>query len=314
MQKGMSIIIPTLERQICLLDTVKDLLQQTFLVGEIIIVDQSKNRDDNLLALLEQQQLNGNISIHYYHVGFKGLPVARNFGALKSQHPIILYIDDDVKIPNNFLAEHSRAHEISEAAIVAGGIEEAYRKDNPMPTRPGYFNFWTATPIRDFNSKTDAWVASAPGGNFSIKRDVFRVIKGFDERLTLGAALYEETEFCLRASEAGFKVYFAPRARLTHLAHPTGGCRVDEVPDYTWALARNRMFLISRYLQWYHMPTAMLRLSMLVFSYFRTSWSLRVITRGLKGMVTGLSEAMQMPRVGNARDFSVKYERIFGSN
>ncbi len=312
MQEPLSIVIPTLERQKCLMDTVRDILAQTYLRGEVIIVDQSKSRDEALLDFLEKATLGDGLKIHYYHVNFKGLPVARNFGTLKSGFPVIVYIDDDVNIPVDFLTEHAKAQEASGAAIVAGGIEEKFRKDNPSPTRTGHFNFWTATPIRDFNAKSEQWVYTAPGGNFSVRREAFEKIGGFDERLTLGAALYEETEFCLRARKNGYKIFFAPKARLTHLAYPTGGCRVEEVPDYIWALARNRMFIIYRYLSWYHWPSAAARLSLLILSYFRVSWHPKVILRGLAGILTGLSEARLSPRIGKITDYQVIFEKHFG--
>lgn len=66
----------------------------------------------------------------------------------------------------------------------------------------------------------------APGGNSSVWRPILRDLDGIDEGLQVGAALYEETDFCLRVKRAGHRIYFNGRARVTHLAVATGECRV----------------------------------------------------------------------------------------
>ncbi len=305
---AISVVIPTLNRQDCIQNTVRDLLGQDFSNFEIVIVDQSPHQDTGLLSWLESR---GGGKVSYFHVDFRGLPLARNFGWQKCSHSIIVFVDDDVEIPKNFLTEFSKSFKEKDVGLVAGGIEEVHRRDNPNPTRTGHFNFWTATPFRDFNAGKEKFIFSAPGGNFAVKKEVFQKISGFDEALSAGAALYEESEFCLRALSRGFKIFFSPSARLRHLAHETGGCRVPEMPKYIWSLARNRMFLITRYLEWYHMPTAMLRVFLLILSYTRASLSLETFTSGIRGLGEGFELAKLPPQFTPAKNLKIIYEKKF---
>lgn len=304
-KQGVSIIIPTLNRQECIQNTVRDLLaQKTDISIEIIIVDQSEFRDTNLLNFISNIKLD----VKYFHVSFRGLPLARNFGLQRAKFNIIAYVDDDVIIPENYIAELWKSFLDKNISILAGGIDEVYRKDNPNPTETGRFNFWTATASRDFNSDRESYVYSAPGGNFSVRREVFEKIFGFDEELAVGAALYEESEFCLRAIKNKFKIWFNPKVRLKHLAHPTGGCRVPEIPNYVWSLSRNRMFLIMRYLKWFHLPTAMGRLLLLIVSYTRTSLNPMTVVMGITGIYQGINKSLEAPKVTKFEEGIIKYQ------
>ena len=84
MQKGISIILPTLNRADYLASTVDCLIEQDF--GEpyeIIIVDQSAAIDSTMYSRAKDSDT----LIKYYHVTeFRGLPEARNFGVQHTQY------------------------------------------------------------------------------------------------------------------------------------------------------------------------------------------------------------------------------------
>ena len=95
MQKGISIILPTLNRADYLASTVDCLIEQDF--GEpyeIIIVDQSAAIDSTMYSRAKDSDT----LIKYYHVTeFRGLPEARNFGVQHTQYAYILFLDDDIE-------------------------------------------------------------------------------------------------------------------------------------------------------------------------------------------------------------------------
>ncbi|MDZ4660824.1 MAG: glycosyltransferase [Pseudomonadota bacterium] len=285
-----SIVIPTLNRESCLMDTLDDLLKQEHGGLEIVIVDQSEQVSDKVIKFIENHDKQ-NITLKYFLVNFKGLPRARNFGWQICSHEFIIFIDDDVKIPTDFVTKHCIELAAPRVALVAGGIDEAHRHENKNPTRTGKFNYWTATPHRDFNSKVRQEVLQAPGGNFSVKQGIIRRVGGFDEGLGIGAALYEETDFCLRVKRLEKVIIFSPDARLIHLAFSTGGCRVPEVPNYVWSLARNRTTIILRHLSWFHFFTAFVRLGLLIGSYTKSSRNLMTLLQGIRGIVEGVALA-----------------------
>lgn len=289
--RGVSVVIPTLNRELVLMDTVRDLFKQEFDDWELIIVDQSDEVNCALLELLHESP----VPARYFKAQFRGLPQARNFGWRQATKEIVLYIDDDIRCESTFIKNHYNAHVNTDAAMVAGGIEEA-RGNRNVAGLPGSINRWTATSIRNFHLQMPGWCVHAPGGNFSIHLRVLEQVGGFDEVFAIGAALHEETEFALRLEQFGFRTWFEPSAHLLHLAAPSGGCRVaNDWPRYMHGLAHNRAILIFRHLRWWHRPTALLRLILLGLSYSRLDRSWRPLFATFRGAALGRLAARNRP-------------------
>jgi GT2 family glycosyltransferase len=294
--RGVSVVIPTIERAAVLLDTIRDLLQQNFDDWEIVVVDQSDDVNDEAIALLKQ----ATVPARYYKADFRGLPQARNFGWRTAGKDIVLFIDDDIRCGPDLVRKHYLAHCSTGAALVAGGITEANQR--AVRGRVGAFRWWTATTIPNFDSKTPGWCIHGKGCNFSIRRHAVSAIGGLDERLAVGASLYEETEMALRLRRAGHKAWFAPDAHLLHLAAPAGGCRVqNNWPRYMHGLAHNRSILIFRHLRWWHRPTALLRLLLLGVAYSRVDKSAAPLVATFTGIRAGRKAARLRPLNGELR-------------
>lgn len=261
--KGISVIIPTLNRTDFLIPTLHDILrQQVNQPYEIIVVDQTQDKDQQVITLADRHPL-----LHYYHIDFfRGLPEARNYGAQKAQYDVLVYIDDDIECQPDFLQRHWNTFlELPDVAVVAGGITEKF-KSNP-DGKIGQFVSKTATPLRSFHKEGFLEVDHAGGGNFSIRKEFFFKVSGMDENLTKGAALYEETDLCLRVKEAGGKIWFNSAAHVFHLAADTGGCRVADIDKYVYNLVRNRSLIIMRHLKGLDKVTARAELFRLVLAY-----------------------------------------------
>lgn len=293
MPETVTVILPTLNRESYLLTVLADLLCQTYKNFDILIVDQSDSPSDKVMAIAKNHPL----KIHYHHVRFRGLPIARNFGWQKATGDIVLFLDDDIRCNDQLVVEHAGAFTDLRIGVVAGGIDEANKKEEESPADVGTFSFWTATPRRGFQSQVAKEVQHAPGGNFSVRRRLFAEIGGFDEAFSRGAALYEETDFCLRVIEKGYRIYFNPKARLLHLAAAVGGCRVPELGPYLRSLSRNRTMIILRYLKWYQRPVALIRLLVLNLSYIRSQRDPGAMMFGARGFIEGLKGGPQLPLV-----------------
>lgn len=288
---GISVIIATMNREVVLLDTLHDIQNQSYRDYEVIVVDQSDEPNPDAEVLLSNYGVPGK---YYYITHFRGLPEARNFGWRYAKKDIILYIDDDIRCGPEFLQAHFDAHISTGAAVVAGGITEA-KGDQTKRGETGSFNWWTATPGSNYHFNKSVWCISGKGCNFSIRKATLAQIGGFDENLTVGAALYEETELGLRLNSVGHRCWFAPEAHLTHLAAPMGGCRVG--PDtnrYMYGMGHNRAILIWRHLKFWHRPTAIIRMLLYGISYSRTANSLEPLKSAVKGMLDGRLAASQV--------------------
>jgi GT2 family glycosyltransferase len=289
-KQGLSVVVPTLNRGSYLIDTLHDLLAQQYRPIEIVVVDQSNEESPALLDLvLEHADL-----ISYHKVQFRGLPLARNYGWQKAKYEAIVFVDDDIRCGPLLVSEHLRGLTRPNIGMVAGGIDERIPcKENPAA--PGQFSSWTATPRRGFSATGECLVKHVPGGNFSAWRSLLQAVGGFDEALANGAALYEETELCLRVQECGFDIYFNGNARVQHLAAGNGGCRMFDLPDYMGSLAHNRAILIGRHLRWFQIPVAFLRLLLLFTSYAVHYHTLDIFRPGAAGFLKGLQAAKLPP-------------------
>ncbi len=292
--QGVTVVVPTLNRGAYLLNAVRDLLAQEHRPLEILVIDQSAGGTKEMEVLAaEHSEI-----ISYRRVKFRGLPLARNFGWQNARYEAIVYVDDDVRCGPRLVSEHLRALRLPGVGMVGGGIEE-YGAQNADEGRPGRFNFWTASPVHSFDSGKECEANHVKGCNFSCWRTVLRECGGVDEALSIGAALYEETELCLRARQRGYKVYFNGQARLLHLAAGSGGCREKNMTSYMRALSHNRMVLIRRFLRWYQVPVAVARLGLLCLSYAFHYRQLGAISAGVSGFFSGLRDGGRAPLCSN---------------
>jgi GT2 family glycosyltransferase len=288
---GATVVVPTLNREDYLGDCLRDLLAQTYRPLEILVVDQSLEAPPHVRRLVEAS---GEL-INYYRVTFRGLPSARNFGWHHARYPAIVFVDDDIRCGPNFVAEHVASLREPRVGVVAGGIDEKSKFHPGGLRRSRGFRRWTASPAGPYSDATAYDVDAAKGCNFSVWKSVLEELGGFDQALNLGAALYEDLEFCLRVRGAGYRIRFNGQARLQHLAAPAGGCRVKDPRKYVQSLAHNRSLVIARHLRWLERPTALARLAGLVLSYTRANRDAGVLLAGIRGAMAGLPQGFGPP-------------------
>lgn len=291
---SVSVIIPTYNRHDLLGDTLKDIIGQDYPNFDIIIVEQSATCSSETLSLAKSYSQ----KIKLFHVNFKGLPTARNFGMQMSESEYIIFIDDDIRCDSHFLTSHMSTFVTSGAAIQGGGVEEKFNAQHEVKLNDiGRFNKWTATPITGFQFEVQKQVDHVKGCNFGIRKSAIEKIKGFDESLNPASALYEELDLCLRGKKNNLKVYFNGKARLTHLAAASGGCRIPDIKRYLWSLSRNRTLIIRRHLSLVNQITAFCRLALLQISHAVTYKSLGAFFSAMKGLSEGLKVSQLSPSV-----------------
>ena len=83
------------------------------------------------------------------------------------------------------------------------------------------------------------WV---PGASMMVKRRVVEELGGLDEKYFL---YFEELDFCLKASRAGWQTWYVPQSRVMHVAGQSTGVtergRTGPLPAY-WFRSRSRFF------------------------------------------------------------------------
>ncbi|HBJ85856.1 MAG TPA: hypothetical protein DDZ88_18675 [Verrucomicrobiales bacterium] len=225
MSLNASIVIPTLNREAILCDTLDSIVSVADGSGliEIIVVDQSPSHQSETLCRLEM--LSKHPQVKYYQVTFRGTTRARNLGASLARGDVVIYVDDDVFTPPGFVQAHLDQYLNSTIAGVAGCvIHENERKLGECDLDPS-----TVSRVRSgkqvlFNAGFHYDAKWARGCNMSFRREWILKVGGFDENF-YGIAVGEEPEFCHRLREAGGRIHFAPETELFHRLEASGGSR-----------------------------------------------------------------------------------------
>jgi len=225
-----SVIIPTYRREEPLQETLEDIFKQDYPAFEVLVVDQTPTHKPQTQACLKQ--LADDHKISWFRVDWASLPGARNYGVRRATGDIILFIDDDVRLTEGFLAAHARNYlERSDVGAVAGRVldrmklaeaEEGLTIENlpPEAMNPGIFLYH----LNLVHTVKAQPVLTARGCNMSFRREIFTQYGlSFDERFR-GSAVREESDLCLRLRQTGLQIWYDPEAYLVHLGEETGGC------------------------------------------------------------------------------------------
>ena len=194
-----SIILPTLNRYQYLKDALLDLGNQTIPPLEIIVIDQTDDRDKAFYDQFPQ------LPLKLIFQDQKGQWLARNRAIQQSVGDYILMFDDDSRVDPDWTAEHLKGLEYFNADISAGVSLSTVGA--AIPENYSYFR----------------WADQFDSGNALIKREVFEKVGLFDRQYD--GQRMGDGEFGLRAYLNGFISISNPYAKRVHLKVPSGGLR-----------------------------------------------------------------------------------------
>lgn len=217
-----SVVIPTLGRERVLLETIEQLKDELVSPAELIVVDQTPRHEEATAARL--QHWNRQRTIRLIRRGVASIPAAMNHGLRLAAQPVVLFLDDDIKIVPGLLRAHAAEHEAKPAVkAVVGQVLQPGEK--PVAVRFTGQRHGLQADLRFpfFSSEPDS-VANVMAGNLSVRRDFALAIGGFDENFE-GAAYRFETEFARRVIANGGEIRFCPEASIHHLRAERGGTR-----------------------------------------------------------------------------------------
>jgi len=231
-----SVVIPSLGRHAALLRTLSDLLEQDHVAIEIVVVDQNPGWPESLAAA--QRAMRRDPRIRWLERARVGVVRARNVAVAESRGELLVFVDDDVWIPDpGFIRHHVEAHAQPDVASICGRELKMHQID-PITRRPLETLPRAARPRReqsalgallafDRSASEPARVAVLSTCNGSIKREAFLEAGGFDESFR-GASYGDDADLVLRMAARGLGCAFDPRPWLVHLLAPTGGLRMSD--------------------------------------------------------------------------------------
>jgi glycosyltransferase involved in cell wall biosynthesis len=210
-----TVAIPTFNREQVLINTIQHVLAQGRAADEILVIDQTPEHEAKVARQLSRWHADG--SIRWLKQGEANLSAARNRALLEAISDIVIFLDDDVVLSQNFIRSHEESFADEKTKIVAGQIVAA---DKPVHTGD-IDDFELGFPLSHDRS---AWIKNMGGGNFSVYRDLAIEVGGFDQRF-YRVAYREDSDFLFRfCTHYECLAKYVPEASLVHLAVLSGGC------------------------------------------------------------------------------------------
>lgn len=213
-----TLIIPTLNRKEYIESTLKDLAEQEYSNLEVLIIDQSEERFEYTVPEL----LNNRVRVVAQKE--KSASLARNKGIAEANGEILIFLDDDIQIPNKlFVCNHVRHYVGTNRSGVSGAIlspGQGFREHRHKLSFNQRFG-WLFFPI---NYKNQVEIGNGWAGNLSVRKAYAIQIGGMDCQFIKGA-FREESDFCARLVGKFGMMIFDPEAFIIHIGAGTGGLR-----------------------------------------------------------------------------------------
>lgn len=195
-----SVVIATKDRAGFLARTLDSLAAQRDAPPfEVVVVDNGSH--DATPQLLAARSSGTSFGLRSVHVAQPNRGAARNAGIAAATGTSVAFVDDDVWLPERFLAAHAAAQRATGAVTVSG----------PILNVPGY----ATRPKPAWSNYSGAFLCTC---NVSVPRAALLAVGGFDEAFDLYG--WEDTELGLRLRRSGVRRVFAWDAYLWHIKPP----------------------------------------------------------------------------------------------
>jgi serine acetyltransferase/GT2 family glycosyltransferase len=141
-----------------------------------------------------------------------GAAAARQAGATVANTTLLIFVDDDMRVPTHFVREHIAAHGKADKRVVMGRL----LADGAIAKMPLFERFYARMLDRmadDFRAGREAFRGPRIyTGNLSLARELFFAVGGFDS----GFRQIEDAELGVRLERAGAEFVFSEAVATVH--------------------------------------------------------------------------------------------------
>lgn len=230
MKMTTSVIIPTYNGAHKVVKALDSLLLQRKAADEIIVViDGSTDHTKEIIIaknypfqrLIILEQANG------------GRAKVRNYGAREASGDLLLFLDDDMVVPNDWVEQHYLHHVHWRNSIVTGKLlSPEYDKINDFQQYKAWLNIRWSRDIDTQHSTSDKLnIPYITANNFSLPKSLFFELNGFDERLTDA----EDYDLAVRAHQQNKGIYFSDSCYAWHYDNPSCMQYIQRLKEYQQA-------------------------------------------------------------------------------
>jgi GT2 family glycosyltransferase len=231
-----ALIICSRNRPELLADTVASVLSGGEVPGQLIIVDQSDRRHDEL----SETGTDRPCTVRYLWSRSIGSSRARNIGIAAAQGDILAFADDDM------LADAGWFGGLIRTLIQAGPRSVVTGRVPPSGEAPGRFTPSTVTDATSVVYEGRVGRDVLFSNNMALYRTALAEVGTFDERLGPGTAFpaAEDNDLGFRLLEAGYRIVYVPEAVLWHR-----NWRTDrEYLPLRWSYARGQGAYLAKHI------------------------------------------------------------------
>lgn len=210
------VVIPTHNRASSIVATLDALDRQDCPIGRFEVVVVANACTDDTMARVDGCRVS--YPLRAIAIEQASASLARNTGASNGRAPIVIFLDDDIMPDPWFVKEHVAAHEMSASEPEGGShrVVMGYLPARLQPQRDWFAivlrGWWEAMFDRMRDPGHRFAYSDLLSGNFSMSRDRFLALGGFDTDLQC----HEDYELGYRLIAAGAQFVFAERASGTH--------------------------------------------------------------------------------------------------
>ena len=214
-----SIVICTKDRACYLHDTLRSIaaihMPQDY-TAELVVVDNGSK--DHTQDVVRAFQSDGLASIRLIEEPKCGLNNARNTAVSSSNGKVILFTDDDVRVPENWVSGMTQPILSDTADAVAGGVTLAPHLQRPWQEK----NPDLMSPLAATRAISSDHPARMVGANMAVARHAFEMLPPFDPNLDAGTplGLGGDTLFSFQLRDAGFRMISAFDVAVEHHCDP----------------------------------------------------------------------------------------------
>lgn len=223
---GLTVAVPTRDRQERLLGALEAIASELGPDDELLVVDNGSR--DGTGAAAEAFIATHAPSGRLVTEPSGGISVARNSALREARHPVVCFVDDDVRVRPGWLAALRRAwtESTQEVACIGGPLLPQWQAPRP-PWLADYLLY--VVTVLDLGAERrrldqSPRVGYAWGGNLSIRVQPALELGGFDPdrgvRPDEPSDRGEEEELQRRFAVAGLETWYEPAAMALHLVPP----------------------------------------------------------------------------------------------